>query len=403
MKHTPKLEEALWRYSIISPLLHRQANDVLLREMLDELGGKFHCRPDGTRTIVKPETIRKWFYRYRDGGLQALEDKQRSDKGKCEVSLQIADTLFALREKHEAWTFALILKVMIEQKIWDETRPSRSTLYRFARANNLLRAPQSGSDIVQPFTFEKFGQLWIADFMHGPKLWAGKTKKKSYLHVIIDDCTRYIVSAQFYRAENIESLAHALMTAIRRFGITHRFYTDNGAAYRSHYLKTIGATLGMQLPHTPPYRPQGRSKGERFFRTVREQFLAKKCYGNFDEINRELPMFLNDYHNRIHSTLKCTPMQKRLSVESVCKPLPEVADIEALFRDCSQCKVYKDGTIRIKRRQFEVAGCIPGSKVMTYFMPWDLSRVYYGDDMQLAREVDLVANAHRFDNPNFSK
>ena len=32
--------------------------------------------------------------------------------------------------------------------------------------------------------------------MHGHKLYQGKKKRKSYLHVIIDDCTRYVVSGR---------------------------------------------------------------------------------------------------------------------------------------------------------------------------------------------------------------
>jgi hypothetical protein len=95
-------------------------------------------------------------------------------------------------------------------------------------------------------------------------------------------------------------------------------------------------------------------------------------------------------------------MQKRLSVDSVCRKIPEVADIDALFRLSSRCKVYKDGTIRLKKRIFEVPGCLPGSRVTIYYMPWDLSRVYYGDNMLLAKPVSLVANAHRFEHPNFA-
>jgi hypothetical protein len=35
-------------------------------------------------------------------------------------------------------------------------------------------------------------------------------------------------------------------------------------------------------------------------------------------------------------------------------------------------------------------------------MPWDLCRVYYGEDLKLAKPVDLTANAYRFDNANFA-
>jgi hypothetical protein len=158
----------------------------------------------------------------------------------------------------------------------------------------------------------------------------------------------------------------------------------------------------MRQPHTPPRRPQGRGKGERFFRTVRDQFLAKHHFHSFDEINRGFDQFLQDYHNRVHATLGCSPMQKRLSVDSVCRQVPEVADIQALFRTQRRCRVYNDGTIRLNKKAFEVPGCLPGSRVTIHFMPWDLTHVYYGDDMRLAKPVDLTANAHRFDHPNFT-
>jgi hypothetical protein len=159
----------------------------------------------------------------------------------------------------------------------------------------------------------------------------------------------------------------------------------------------------MHLSHTPAYRPQGRSKVERFFRTVRERFLAKYHFKTLDEINRYFIDFVEDYHNRRHSTLKCTPMQKRLGHKSACRQVPEVVDIEAMFRNERRCRVYNDGTIRLRKRRFEVTGCIPGSRTMVYFMPWDLNRVYHGEDMRLAKPLDLNANAHRFDHPNFKK
>ena len=95
-------------------------------------------------------------------------------------------------------------------------------------------------------------------------------------------------------------------------------------------------------------------------------------------------------------------MQKRLSVGSVCRQVPEVVDIESLFRLSRRCRVYKDGTIRLDKKAFEVPGFLPGSRVTIFYMPWDLSRIYYGDDLQLATKVDLSANAHRFEHPNFA-
>ncbi|MCK4537145.1 MAG: DDE-type integrase/transposase/recombinase [Desulfuromonadales bacterium] len=404
MENNRKIEMSLWRFGIISPLLHRTANDVSLCDMLEIQSGNCFVRPDGVKVKLSPETIRKWLYRYNYGGLQALADKTRSDKGRHAVPESIRDAMAALRGEHPRWTLALLLETLVEKGLWDGKTPSRSVLYRYARAHNLMRDPHLASPKNRrTFQFEYFGQLWTADFMHGPKLKVGRKKRKCYLHVIIDDSTRYVVSGRFYLAENVESLILELMTATRRFGLGQRLYTDNGAAYASRHLKIVCARLGMHLSHTPPYKPEGRSKVERFFRSVRERFLAKQRFTTLDEMNRAFALYLEDYHNRIHSTLKCTPMQKRLSGRSVCRHLPEVVDIEALFRYERRCRVYKDGTIQLKKRIFEVPGCLPGSRVNVYFMPWDLSRVYYGDEMQLAAEVDRVANAHRHDHPNFAR
>lgn len=229
-----------------------------------------------------------------------------------------------------------------------------------------------------------------------------RIKRKS-THVIIDDCTRYVVSGGFYKAESTESLVRELMKASRRFGLPHRFYTDNGSAYNSRHLKMICARLRIAQPHTPPRRPRGRGKCERFFRTLKDQFLAGYRFKTLDEINSKLPQYLEEYHHRMHSSLKCTPMQKRLGVETVCRQIPEVADIEALFRMKRRCRVYNNCTIRIHTKVFEVPGCAPNSHVNVYYMPWDSSQVYYGDDMRPAKEVDLAANAHRFEHPNFPK
>jgi len=402
MQNTDNLDMALWRFGVISPLLHRSVNDLLLREMLDDLASRSFLHPDGRSLQVPAETIRKWLYRYHNQGLDGLRNKIRCDKGNFKVPQTIAAGMVHLRAEHPGWTLALILEQLNEDRIWDQRRPSRSVLYRFARANNLMRAPQQPEGGCRAFEYEHFGQLWIADFLHGPKLKMGRKKRKSYLHAIIDDTTRYIVSARFYPSENTEQMAHSLMAAVRRFGLPQRLYVDNGAAYRSRYLKVVCANCGIRLLHTEAYRPEGRGKIERFNRTLREQFLEKTLFTSFDHINTELDLYLQKYHGRHHSGIGTSPMQKRMAVDSLCKVLPEVADLPALFRHRRRCRVYKDGTIQLKKRRFEVPGCLPGSRVDVSFVPWDLTQVYYGPDVQPAVELHPNANAHRFDHPNFS-
>ena len=394
------LELALWRYSIISPLLHRDANEQPFGEMLDLASWNKYVHPSGSHVTLSAETIRKWLYRYLRTGLPGLEGKTRSDSGKHHIPFEISSEMIDLRMKYPRWTIARMIKELAQTSIWNGRKPSRSALYRFAKTHNLQRDPHIYPEQnVRPFAFDHFGQLWMADYLHGPKLFNGRKKQKTYLHAILDDSSRFIVHGGFYLTESVEPLIYDFMGAVRRFGIPQRFYTDNGAAYSSRHLKILCARNGIDLIHTPPYKPQGRGKVERLFRTVRDQFLCDR-FKTLTQINNAFKIWISSYHETIHSSLSCSPLQKRLQTRSVCRVLPPSVDIDALFRMERRCRVYNDSTIRFKKIRYEVPECLPGSRVTIYYMPWDKTCVYYGNEMKKARILDLGANARRFENPN---
>lgn len=400
-EHDQHSDLALWRFSIISPLLHRDVNELQMGELLERMARNNYLHPDGRTVRLSAETLRKWLYRYRRGGLPELANRLRSDSGNCGIDSKLADQLKDLREDHPGWTFAALLEELVKNGNWNGAKPARSTLYRYAAKSNLLRTPGLVEDpLPRAFSFDAFGQLWTADFLRGPKIKVGRYRRKTYLHLILDDCCRYVVGAQFHHHETVQVLITELREAVRRFGIPQRFYTDNGPCYASRHLKIVCARMGIALVHTPPYRPQGRGKVERLFRTIREQFLAKDQSQSLEQLNHGLQQWLAEYHQRLHRGLDCSPLQKRMEVENCCKPVPEVADIDHLFLMERRCRVYRDGTIRLQKKRFEVPQCAPGSRTVVFFKPWDLSRVYYGDDMTPARPVDQQQNARRFDHPN---
>ncbi len=389
---------AAWRYGVIAPLLHQQ-NQQTLQEQIQQLANQEWTLPQGQPRILKGDTIKKWYYRYVQGGLPALEDQARSDKGSTLIPELMIDGLFRIRKEHPRWTLAKVIKQIEEEGCWNGRKPSRSTLYAYASRHGLKRDPHKPQDVCRSFAYEQFGNLWMADFLHGPKIRYGRNRKKTYLHVILDDATRYVVHGYFYHSENVEVMIHSLQASIRRFGVPQKWYVDNGSAYSSLHLKTVCGRLGMQLIHTPPYKPRGRGKGERFFRTVRDQFLTDQVFRSLDQLNTAFQEWLHTYHEHPHSSLKMTPLQKRLMAGNVCRVLPPVADLDALFRKESRCRVYKDGTIRLRGKRFEVPGCIPGSRVQVFYLPWDMDHTFYGDQMAPARLLDPLANAKRFEHP----
>lgn len=393
------VELAVWRYGIISRLLHRNGDEETLEEALIRLSSVQYRKLDGHFVSYSPDTLKKWFYRYRNGGLPALNNSPRKNIGTHGAIPQtIVERLFKLREEHPRWNISRMLAQLVQENLWDKKSPARSTLYRFAQTVNLKRDPHLTVHIpARPFAYSFFGQLWMADFLHGPKIREKGKKRKTYLHAIIDDATRYVVHAGFFTAESTEVMIAELMASVRTHGKPIRFYTDNGASYASKHLKFVCANLGIHLIHTPPGKPRGRGKVERFFRSVRDQFLdgEKAPAKTLDGLNKAFKEWVASYHKRIHTSLGVSPLQKRLSHQSACKVLPETVEIEPLFRMKRRCKVYLNNTIHLKKRIYEVVDALPGQRVDVWFMPWNLDTVWYGFDLRPAKPVDPISNANR--------
>lgn len=396
-------DAALWRYGLISELLHGCSIGLTLSERLKMAADRTWNRPPrkggpmmGT-TRIKADTLRHWIYRYRKGGIKALEDRPRKDKGESDVPKAIAGHLAALRKEFPHTNTETLLTLMVKEGRWNGVRPSRSALYRLARTQGLKRKPVDAAAVQEAhaFAYDSFGQLWVADFLHGPKVREGRHMKKTYLLCIIDDATRYVVFAAFGFSEDTAALIDGLSMAIRRFGVPEKFYTDNGSAFRSKHLALVAARLGMSLPHTPPYRPQGRGKVERFFRTVRDQCLSTLKPTFMEPLKAAFTEWLEGYHHRLHDSLGCSPMNMRLASPKITRTLPDVAQLDMFFGMQERRKIHRNGTLHLLGRVFDVKSALPGSVVEVNYLPWNLSIIYIGPDKIPAKPVDLLKNARR--------
>jgi transposase InsO family protein len=394
---------AIWRFGVISPLINHTFEGITLKHEIEKLAAQTFVLPDYTQISYSQDTIRHWLYLYRKHGLVGLHSKIRKDKGSTSLPLDFQDALKTLRTEHPEWTIKRITNHMKEQNLWNGRKPSRSAIYRFTANQDLGRNPAQKQKAGRSFAFAHFGDLWSADFLHGPKVMVKGKERKVYLHAIIDDATRYIVYARFHLTEGTEALMNDFQRAIQRFGVPKRFYTDNGSAFKSKHLMQVAARIGIALPHTPPGRPQGRGKIERFFRTVRDGFLTGKGRCSLKKINEDFDSWIGGYHSRIHSGLGESPLNRKLSDSTVLKQLDAVQNIDKLFRMEVEKTVYSDGCIKLKKKRYDVPGALVGQKIKVSYVPWDLSEVYTDEDNTVLKPLDTVKNAHRFNNPKRKK
>lgn len=110
---------------------------------------------------------------------------------------------------------------MVSEGLIDPNNISKSTIYRYI--GDLALAGEFKNNDENPeslrFSYEHVGDLWQGDVMYGACIKVDKKKVQTYLHMFIDDASRYPVYSQFYLSQNFETLRHAFKEAVLRRGI----------------------------------------------------------------------------------------------------------------------------------------------------------------------------------------
>lgn len=375
---------ALWRYSVIAPLLHA-APGTSHAELARSLALEPKLGPNGVPVALSADTLLRWYRQYRTEGLSGLERRPRKDRGSRKaLPEETHENLLALAEAHPEWTVRTILR---EAERHLGRRVSTSAAYRLLvghrRRGARSRAGATGKTPPRPIGVPQ--TLWLADTMHGPSVWGPRrTRRKAYLIAIMDDASRAIMAGRFTTHDDIAGLIPVLREAILARGCPSRLLCDNGANYRSRVVRTACAHLGVHLVYATPYHPQSKARLERFFLTVRLRLLPTlPSTVTLDGLNDAWARFLATYHAEPHSTLSehmgrpVSPLSYYLThlpndVRMVREaPLDELLVVEEARR------VRNDGTVSVAGRVFEMDLALAGGSVVVRFNPAEPSRVLY--------------------------
>ena len=146
----------------------------------------------------------------------------------------------------------------------------------------------------------------------------GRGHGYDYLHVAVDDCSRFAVVG-VYPDERGETAAAFLREAVAMLAghgvVVERVMTDRALAYtRSQAFQAALADVGARHLTTRPYRPQTNGKVERFHRTMVEEWAYVRPYRSNASRLAALPRWLDSYNRRRpHTALGGQTPASRLS------------------------------------------------------------------------------------------
>ena len=401
MDEEQKKQVAIFRFGVISDFVSPTRLDWGERaRLLTEKCARQWQIPFSNRTRLSPATIRSWLRAYEKGGqrLESLYPHSRNDRGEARALDQ--ETTLALlglrREMPTAPVKTLIRTAQQRGVVDDEQHLAESTVWRLLKREGLMQRTEQAAVDRRRFEAALPNDLWQSDVMHGPAVSVDGKNRKAYLIAFIDDMSRLICYAQFYLSENLNCYLDALRQALLTRGLPRKLYVDNGPAFRSFHLHQITASLGIALIHAKPYQPQGKGKVERFFRTVRSDFLPAVRAKTLNDLNTALDGWLRDvYHNRQHRSTGQTPLARYAAHCECVRAAPK--DLPDHFRQQARRRVAKDRTVALAGRLYEAPIALIGKQITLLHHAQDLARVearYEGKSYGTLTVVDLNVNCY---------
>jgi len=398
----------LKRFSIISPVLNGQTtnNAEYFRKVAEE---PIDMPVIGVRRYSE-KTLQGWLSDFNRGGIDALINVGRSDKGKSrKINDAMAEKIIAERRQNLALPISVLYEKLLADGSIQHGEISLPTLYRFIEDMTLrgeLQEQDTEEKETRRFSYEHAGDLVQIDILYGPRVKEHGKWISSYLHMALDDCTRFPLHSQFYRSQSFEAHRHCFKEAVLKFGCPRIAYSDNAQIYRSQQFEYICASIGCTLLHSQPFVPKGRGKVERMFRTVRMRFLSgvgKDFSGSLDELNEQYNKWLSeDYIHKPHSSLDGLSPHGALMSQVEWLRLPsDRRMIDEAFMLRASRKIGHDATMQLDNVLYETDAVFAGKRMEIRYEPeWvgdmamPLLIFHEGKTVGEARMVRFNDNAH---------
>ena len=389
---------ALFRYGLIAALLNRPLERGEINAHCRAIAQETHPIPFSTRTHVDEETAWRYLQAYRRGGFEALKPKSREDRGQSRrIPPDLLAQAVALREEVPSRSAATIIQILRRDPAFpaDLTiapRTLRGLLYQKGKTREKLTGETKA---FRRFEREHANELWQGDMLVGPYLpdpeRPGKFRRTA-LFAFVDDYSRLVPYGEFFFEESLPRLERVLKLAILRRGIPERLYVDNGKVYVSTQLAAACATLGIRPIHSTPYAPNTKGKIERFFGTVRSQFLPEvenAHLATLDDLNASFHAWLElVYHRAVHTETEQAPLdrfQQNLTRVTVREADPVLLRQAFLWRE--KRTVTRTATLSLQGNRYSVDPLLAGQQVELRFDPFELTAV------EVWQEGHFVAHA----------
>ena len=398
MEQDKKHEVALLRYSVIAPLITGLQEDYpSLSAFFRDASVKGITAPDGSVRKYAPDTIENWYRAYKSGGFDALVPAGRSDAGKPrKLDDDLQEQIRYLKVNYPRMSAAAIYRQLQDNGSIRQDEISESTINRYINQLALELKTTNNQD-MRRYERPHINEVWCGDSSVGPYLKTPDGKKhKLYIIALIDDASRFITGVDIFYNDNFVNLMSVMKSAVAKYGRPKLFNFDNGSAYKNKQMELLAARIGSALNYCRPYTPTAKAKIERWFRTMKDQWMASldiRDFHSLEELRGNLLAWVHLYNNSPHASLNGkTPQERFFSEPEQIRRLPQ----EQLDKDFLleiERRVSSDSVILIDQVEYEVDFRFAKQRIRLRYSP-DMKDIFIVESDNTLTPIRLL-NKHQ--------
>ena len=326
----------------------------------------------------------KWVERYREQGLDGLEERSRRPHGHpARTPYAVREAIMAIRRRYRPPPGPKKIAKLLacEHEHW--AVPSQTTIYTILKEAGLIaprrprrrvagaKAPASPPD--------RPNELWSVDFKGQFRLGDGCW---CYPLTVMDHSSRYLLACRGFAGTRYAPTQAAFRELFRTYGLPRRIRSDNGVPFASRSIGGLSrlsvwwVRLGIVPERIEPGKPQQNGRHERMHRTLK-QAATQPVAANRAAQQRCLERFRRQYNDeRPHEALgQCTPASR---YQCSPRPLPRRLPTLTYPAHFTVAPVSANGIVYRGADRIYIGYLLGGESVGMEQIDESVWRVYFG-------------------------
>lgn len=282
----------------------------------------------------------------------------RNDCGSSrKLDSDLKEKIAYLKERYPRMSAAAIFRQLKEDGSIKDGEVSESTVNRYVNQLALETGNMPTKD-MRRYERPHINEVWCGDSSVGPYIKTADGKKhRTYVIALIDDASRLVTGAGVFFGDTFVNLMSVMKSAVAKYGVPGMFNFDNGSAYKNRQMELLAARIGTTINYCRPYTPTAKAKVERWFRTMKDQWMASldmRDFPSLDALNASLCTYVRGYNLRAHSSLTGrSPQERFFSEPEKIRRLPEERFKTGFLLELER-RVSADSVVTIENIEYEV-------------------------------------------------